>query len=252
MSPEDKDSMRIAPAHDEIASYKRSQKKGLASKFGEVPEEHGAGVGVGTGTKTVLFLLVISLIGALGWSFLLNQRLQMAEKAVISYEARISDLEKRLSITDEDMTDSQASMQVKLKELDSEIRKLWDNVWKRSKAQLASHEATLKKHDGFITNAKKQLQNNESVIKGLSDGLAKTRQMQDLVATHEQKISSQEGLLENTNDKLNLVTTDINKLNRRVKDNEEWVESINGFRRQVNRDINALKQTSGKSAAATP
>jgi len=250
MAPEDKDSMRIAPAHDEIASYKRSQKKGLASKFGEVPEEHA--VGVGAGTKTLLFLLVVALLGALGWSFLLNQRLQMAEKAVISYEARISDLEKRLSITDEDMTDSQASMQVKIKELDSEIRKLWDNVWKKSKAQLASHEATLKKHDVFIVGAKKQLKNNESVIKGLSDGLAKTRTMQNLVSAHEQKLAAQEGLIETTSDKLNLVTTDINKLNRRVKDNEEWVESINGFRRQVNRDINALKQVSGKAAAPQP
>ena len=34
----------------------------------------------------------------------------------------------------------------KIKELDSEVRKLWDNVWKESKKRLAALEATMYRH----------------------------------------------------------------------------------------------------------
>jgi chromosome segregation ATPase len=190
--------------------------------------------------------VVLALVAVGAWGAMQNKRLQQAEKAMVSYEVRISELEKRLSITGEDMNDSQLSMQVKMREMDSEIRKLWDNVWKKSKAQLAKHDATLNKHESFITGAKKQLSANDSVIKSLKTQLAKAGKVQTTVASNQKKLVVQESSLEATSDKVNRVSSDMNKLNRRVEETEEWVESINGFRKQVNRDVGALKKSVGQ------
>ncbi len=45
---------------------------------------------------------------------------------------------------------------------------------------------------------------------------------------NQKKLIAQESSLEATSDKVNRVSSDMNKLNRRVKETEEWVESING------------------------
>jgi uncharacterized coiled-coil protein SlyX len=61
------------------------------------------------------------------------------------YEGRIADLEDRLADTDEGMSQNAAVQAAKIRELDSEVRKLWDNVWKRSKERLGVLEASSKR-----------------------------------------------------------------------------------------------------------
>jgi predicted nucleic acid-binding Zn-ribbon protein len=243
---------RMAPAHDEIASFQRSKGKGaLASSLGDVPDVGGGGTSMGV--KSVLAVVVVLLLATSAGAGFLFQKLQKAEKAISQYEIRIGDLERRLSVTDESMSESSVAMKVKVRELDTEIRKLWDNVWKKSKQRFAQYdkkfttiEQGVKRNESFSVTAKQQLAQNNKVVSNLSVQLKDVEQMKSSLAANQQKLSQQEDNLESTSDKANRLGTDVNKIDRRLKSTEEWVESINGFRRQVNRDINSLKQSVGK------
>ena len=249
---------RMAPAHDEIASYQRNQAKGpLAASLGEVPDVPSEG---GSSAPTgVLVLVILVLLSTAGLAGYLYQKLGVAEHAIQDYELRISNLERRLSVTDESMSESSVAIKVKVRELDKEIRKLWDNVWKKSKQQFAAHDAQLKKHqqsigevDAFIATAKKQLSRNAVVVTGLSTQLAKAEKMQSSVTANKRALGQQEARYESTIDKLNLLDSQVKTMSRRLKGTEEWVDSINGFRRQVNRDIGSLKKNVGRLQGGAP
>lgn len=251
---------KITPAHDEIASYQRTQSKGkLVNSLGEVPEEHTVATGTSVMTRSLLALLTIVLIATAGLAGFLYQKLSVAEDAIDNYELRISDLERRLEVTDESMSESSMAIKVKVRELDSEIRKLWDNVWKRSKQRLAEHDTELEKQARSLAEIKKtvastqqQFEQNKQVVSGLSTQLKKAEQMSDSVARNSQQLKTQITSLETAVDKLNRISAEFNKLDSRVQGTEEWIESINGFRRQMNREITSLKQALGQSAATAP
>jgi hypothetical protein len=245
---------KIAPAHDEVASYQRIQGKGsLKARLGEVPDVQGGGGGSPISTG-VLGLVIVVLLATAGLSGYLYQKLTQAEQSIQNYELRISDLERRLSVTDESMSESSVAMKVKVQELDSEIRKLWDNVWKKTSATLSQHEALLKNHqqsisknESFINSTKERLSKNDAVLSGLNTQLAKAEKIQSLVDASQRKMAQQETRIDTAVDKLNLMSTNVTKLESRVKDTEGWIESINAFRRQVNQDINNLKQGTGQA-----
>lgn len=240
----------IVPARDEIASYQQANRSTFAASLGEVPDVSGGGSAASKGVMAIVILLLLATSGLAVYLF---QKLTTAEKSLSQYEVRITELERRLSVTDESMSESSVAIKVKVRELDLEIRKLWDNVWKRSKQKLAEHDTQLAKlqksaqrSDQFITTSKQLQSNNEKVVVDLKQQLKKVQQTQTTVAANKSKVGQLESQLENTNDKLNRFGNTVTGIDRRVKDNEEWVESINGFRRQVNRDITSLKQSAGQ------
>ena len=244
----------LTPARDEIASYQRSAARGnIANSLGAVPEVDNTSSSGGS-PALVILLLVVSLLTAAAAGYLFMQ-LQTAHKTLQNYELRITDLERQLSVTDESMSESAVAMKVKLRELDSEIRKLWDNVWKKSKEQFAANKKQLVEHsdkiaaaDSFIDTAKEKFAESEKVVTGLKEQLEKARRVQSQVAANQLVLEQQEQNLESTADKTNRLASDMAKLDKRVKETEEWVDSINGFRRQVNRDISALKQAGAASS----
>lgn len=250
---------KITPAHDEIASFQRTKARGaLAASIGDVPHVDGPAMSSSMIMKSTLTAVVLVLLVTAGWAGYLHLKLQAAEQSIRNYDTRITDLERQLSVTDESMSESSVAMKVKLRELDSEVRKLWDNVWKKSKLQLAAHDASLAKQQSsiasntaFIALAKQQLSKNELVVDGLSQQLKKSEQMKSQVTANQQAITRQNNIAEAAVDKANRVSKDVQKLSGRIKSTEEWIESINGFRRQVNRDIGALKQSVNLQAGGT-
>jgi chromosome segregation ATPase len=251
MSPREDDHMddgpKITPDFDEIESFQRTKAKGsLSASLGEVPDTAVSG----GGSKTLLLVMgvIMLLLGA--WAGFLHMQLQATAKTLENYELRVADLEQRLSVTDESLNESGVAMKVKIREMDSEIRKLWDNVWKKSKQTFAEHKALLAKqakniqsNQQVVSSLKQQLSSNDDVITTLQEQLVATQTMRKQLESNQQQLLSQQRNIENTADKVNRVTTTTTKLDKRVKSTEEWIESINGFRRQVNRDIDTLKQS---------
>jgi chromosome segregation ATPase len=190
------------------------------------------------------FTLIVALlvaIAACAWSWQLQETLTQTSHLLDRYEKRIGDLEDRLADTDEGMNQNATLQAAKIRELDSEVRKLWDNVWKSTKERLGKLEATAKRSDGSIAA------NADSVQKTQAD---LGRALQDI--TRLQKVSgdlermavsarSSQAEVERVADALNAIDLELAKLSKRVGGNEEWIGAINAFRQSTNASISQLQ-----------
>jgi chromosome segregation ATPase len=131
-------------------------------------------------------------------------------------------------------------MGAQLNLLDSEVRKLWDarRVANRKVSDLEkadkANEATLQtlKDNGF--RQKKTLDALTADLKALQTLSADIERL----AGSARQIQSD---VERLADDVNRANLERASLGNRVTANEEWVASINGFRKQVNTNVNQLR-----------
>ena len=153
---------------------------------------------------------------------------------------QVQGLENLLTDTDETVTKSAAAMGAQLNLLDSEVRKLWDarRVANRKVSDLEkadkANEATLQtlKDNGF--RQKKTLDALTADLKALQTLSADIERL----AGSARQIQSD---VERLADDVNRANLERASLGNRVTANEEWVASINGFRKQVNTNVNQLR-----------
>lgn len=252
------DTPSITPSRDEIDSFKRSNKSksGLAGSLGNVPDVAAQSTS-STGIKAVLALLCVALLGTAALAGFLQQRLSTAESTLLAYERRLASLEERLSVTDESMSESSVAMQVKLRELDSEVRKLWDNVWKRSKTRfsviestIAKHETNLKNHQNIIGSAEQRLNKNKIVMDNLASQLKVVDKLRPSIDQNAKRLMTLQSNQETNSDKVNKLASQVVKLERTAKDNTERLDSVDLFRRQVNGNITTLQRSIGQLQGA--
>ena len=189
-----------------------------------------AGSGAGPLARILITVSLVVAAVACAWAWQLQEQLRQASYEVEGHESRIADLEARLSDTDEGMSQNAAVQAAKLKELDSEVRKLWDNVWKQSKARLAALEAT-----------DKSLKSVEGKLSGAESDLAKLKNVAGDLSRLMTNAKNNQAEVERVADTLNRINLDLAKLNRSVKANEEGIRATDAFRRQVNASISDLE-----------
>lgn len=217
----------IVPTRDTIVpSVHRSAKsrKGRGRRSSE-----------GTGIFTRLFLVIALVVAAVAcaWAWQLQEELRQANFVMARYGDRIGDLEDRLSDTDEGMNQNASVQAAKIRELDSEVRKLWDNVWKSSRERLAALEAASASQKKQIDAATKTASSAQSQARSVSGDVAK---LQSITSDLEQRVArnrSNQAEVERVADALNALKVDLNKMNRRVQNNEEAAQSVDLFRRQI-------------------
>ena len=112
-----------------------AQRAAVSSK--ELPPATAASGGGGF----VLFMLTLLIVALAAAAYYLFDQLTIAQGDLKQAQQRLEVLEQRLSSADESLEENSVTTAVKLKELDFEIRKLWDNVWKKQKQELAEHDA---------------------------------------------------------------------------------------------------------------
>lgn len=231
----------IVPTRDGGPEERRSASRG---RRGEDKGRAPAGGG-GAGIWARLFITVSLVVAAVAcaWAWQLQQQLQQAEVSMADYAARIGDLEARLSDTDEGMTQNAAAQAVRLKELDSEVRKLWDNVWKKSKARLAALEASSGKHDKSIKSLQGSVSGLQGKVDSASGDLAKLKNVAGDLSRLMAGAKANQAEVERVADTLNRIDLDVAKLNKRVQGNDEWEASVDAFRRQVNASLAELQSS---------
>ena len=179
--------------------------------------------------------LVVAAV-ACAWAWQLEERLTQTGFELERYEERIGELEARLSDTDEGLSQNTAAMAVKIKELYSEVDKLWASAWRRNKARLDEIEGTNSNQGESLAALKKDVaaaNSDLARLKGVAGDLE--RLMANAKANQAQ--------VERVADTLNRLDLEMSRLAKRVEANEGWVESINAFRRQVNASISQLEGT---------
>ena len=153
---------------------------------------------------------------------------------------QVQGLENLLTDTDETVTKSADAMGAQLNLLDTEVRKLWD-ARKISNRKLSDLEKT----DKSAANTVKTLQDNGFRQKKTLDALtADLKALQTLSADIERLAGSARQIqsdVERLADNVNRSKLERAALGKRVGANEEWVASINNFRKQVNTNVNQLR-----------
>ncbi len=199
--------------------------------------------------------LILSLTG-LGLAGFSYWQLLKAQQQVSSAELRIGDLEQRLTLSDDESTQSVTVLQSnlrsardELKVAQSEIRKLWDtrNVNRKAIAANKQQVASVAKS---VKTAAKQAADAQSLAKSQSDSLGR---LNSDIALQTEQLSmmsdlsdSQQKRLRELIDKANRADSQLieirSNLSKRVKTNEEAIAAIDNYRRSVNRDILEIKR----------
>jgi len=259
MSNDDLDHIpSIVPTRDGIpasaASRSRPGKvKGSSAPRSSAPKSPPSG-GAGTGPLARIFITLSLVVAAVAcaWAWQLQQALQESNTRIENYSKRIGDLEARLSDTDEGMNQNAELQAAKIRELDTEVRKLWDNVWKQASERLAKLEKDGASQGKKIDTTAAGLATAQGQIKSASADIAKLKSIADELERIIASGRANQAEVERVADSINRVNLDLAKLNKRVQGNEEWIESINTFRKQVNASLVELKAALRAQAKPTP
>jgi predicted nucleic acid-binding Zn-ribbon protein len=237
----------IVPARDEVASRQNARKPARGKR-------NAAVAGGGSGLLARLFITIsLAVAGvACGWAWQLQQELDTAEQLLARYESRISDLEDRLSDTDEGMNQSAATMAVKIKELYSEVDKLWASAWRRNKAAIAELEKSRDSLNSKVASLAQTDTAYSNQLQALGSDLQKLRavagDLERLVTTAD----ANQALLERLGDDVSRATLELARLQKRMDASEEWQASVDGFRKQVNQSLIQLRQSVGSAPGGAP
>jgi chromosome segregation ATPase len=225
---------------------------GAAQRPGAQKKPGASGSGTGPLARVFIALSLVVAAVAMAWAWQLQGELELAEEKILDYDARIGDLEARLSDTDQGMNQNAELQAAKIRELDSEVRKLWDNVWKQASERLTKLEKTSASQGKKITGAAAGLATTQGQIKAASGDIAK---LKSVAGDLERIIASgkaNQAEVERVADSINQVNLDLAKLSKRVQGNEEWIQSINAFRKQVNASLVELQAAVRAQPKTTP
>jgi chromosome segregation ATPase len=249
----------IVPTRDGMPERGNTRPKAnTRNEGGRQPSpQKSAGTERGTGllVRFFVFISLIVAVAACAWAWRLQAQLLQADERIADYATRIGDLEARLSDTDEGMNQNAEVQAAKLTELDKEVRKLWDNVWKETKDRLSKLEAGNASQDknisavqGSVSTAQSQAKTTSAEVTGLKTEVAALKGeiagLKSVAGDMARLMSSaktNQAEVERVADTLNQINLSLAKLDKRVTSNEEWVASINTFRKQINTSVSELQ-----------
>jgi chromosome segregation ATPase len=252
MSNDDLDHIpSIVPARDgpleRGVAKSRGNNSDPARKAGSKKSAESAGAS-NTVARLVTATALVAASVACVWGWQLRGQLAETQEQIEQYATRIGDLEARLSDTDQGMNQNAEVQAVKIAELEKEVRKLWDNVWKESKERLAKLEATataqekgIKTAQTGVANLQSQSKEATAQVARLSDDIAELKSISGDLARLMTGAKANQTEVERVADSLNRINLTLAKLENRVAGNEEWVASINAFRKQVNTSLVELQ-----------
>lgn len=185
--------------------------------------------------------LIVALIGLAlaGYSY---WQLQQSQAMLNSAESRILELEKKLEMTGDESTASVAAIQAKLKWADAEIRKLWGVSFDRNKKSIEQNTqaiAALNKGAGGV---------DAKIKAGLKDTKAEIRVINDLIDSQTTALVAVEIQAKAQLTQIQTLTDKARELDKlqadfkgRISRNEEAIQAIDAFRRNINQQLLQLK-----------
>jgi chromosome segregation ATPase len=249
----------MVPSRDEVASYRSQRNSKGDVKTPSKGGGGGGGAGAGLLARLMIAVCLIVAASAVAWAYQLQKDAQEAALVRADYEARISDLEDRLSDTDESVNQSGVAMQVKIKELYSEVDKLWASAWRKNKAKIAANEKAVaetskqvKSQNTAIDSIKSQSRTTDIQISALSGQLDEVSDMLIPMRKLLDSASSDRRQMERLADNVHKLKQDYGALQKRVGTGEEDIAAINGFRRQVWSTLNEMQQVLAQIQSGEP
>lgn len=233
----------IVPAREGASANARAKARPTRGAGTRTAAQKAPAPASGSGLLARLVMTVALVVAAVAcaWAWQLQGEMRQASAAMADYAQRIGDLEDRLSDTDEGMSQNAEVQAAKIRELDTEVRKLWDNVWKQASERLAKLEKDGTSQGKKIDTTAAGLATAQGQIKSASADIAKLKSIADELERIIASGKTNQAEVERVADSINRVNLELAKLNKRVQGNEEWIQSINTFRKQVNASLVELK-----------
>ncbi len=201
------------------------------------------------GSPLAPFAVLLAIAGlALGgfcyWQLTqFQQGMQQAANLQQAAEARIAELEKRLSATGETSEQSLAALQVKLTTNGQEVAKLWSVVNDTKTKVNASVEQVQAGVNEKIQSAAKE--NDTKTKAAVAEVQSEIKVLQDLVEAQQSSSNKDDEARKDLAAKIADVSKRLKSLDsdlgERMRNSENAIESIDAFRLQVNREILKLK-----------
>jgi len=183
----------------------------------------------GIGGSSLLFVSFLSLLNLgglviLGLWFFNNSDYQ--QETGENFSERIGSLEESVLTSKEASVESFASLEDKDKFLDRQVRLLWDLSNKRNKRDITTIKAKLK-----------EIEESFDALKGQMSPISAKQRASDL------EIAKLEKSLEKLRTSLADLSAESNiDFEKRIKNQEEAISSIDAFRRQINSNILSLQR----------
>ena len=222
---------RMAPAQDEVAGRRSQTGQSQAAKRSRSHSDRASSENGGL-LSMISLLIAITAVGA---AYFLWEQSRLTNASAKSLEQRLIVLESQLASTGDELSQSDAAVRVQLKTVDTEVRKLWD-ARKKSIKLLNEHDVSIRNLTTRTSGLKKQYSSAMVQVTALA------AELDEVVETLETaQISSLQKSVGNTSQTVQQLSKSIDSLSGRVRGNEEWLEAINAFRRQVNDRLNELQ-----------
>ena len=233
---------QMVPDRDELVSYQRQKQNKPRAK----ERDDDAGDGARGGNAFVYAIGAVAVIAAVAAAFLFVQ-LRGAQE-------RVAALEERLSSTDASVNQSSGALQIKINEVNDSLTQVREETLKKYKAQIDQQVGQIAALDKAIKNTQaandKAFAEEAKSIEALRGDVGK---LPTLVDPLKQKVDQHQAALDTLSNKVKSVSDAQTKLDARLSNNEEWVDSINTFRKQMNREIvNIKQQIAGGKPPAPP
>ncbi|NCP64885.1 MAG: hypothetical protein GW763_06980 [Paraglaciecola sp.] len=233
---------KIVLEKDDVESFQRTRAQNLKTPGKNKDTTESAGV-TSRGPSWLMLLLLLTVIcgAAVYWS---KQQYEVLNQA----QQRITDLERRLSATGEEMDQSAVALQVKVAELTQktnelweQMDKLWASAWRRNQSDIADLTKVVTTNkgaaEGQLKQTSSQLTKLQESLQGLQTELAQqsTSQqlLQDTVADTKLAAQNNEQQLASMQEKLissalgnNNLTNKVEDLNRQIKALEKRINAL--------------------------
>ncbi len=255
MSHDDLDHIpSIVPTRDGVPQRnisKPSADRGDRSRSPGTQKQSSVAGGAGLLARLFIAISLVAAVLACAWAWQLQTQLQQANEHIANYATRIGDLEARLSDTDEGMNQNAAVQATKVAKLETEVRKIWDS-FKETKDRLGKLDAAGASQAKDIKGLEGSLSTAQSQLKAASDDIAKLNSVAGDLARLISSAKANQAEVERMADSLNRIDLALAKLDKRVAGNEEWVGSVNAFRKQVNTSLGELQSTVRAMQTSSP
>ena len=188
-----------------------------------------------SGLWAALLVALIALAAALFsyWQLMQTQDLLKDQQTSLkSQQQRIVELENQLALSDDESAQSLVAVSAKLKEANSEIRKLWGVSYDTNRKAIKANKTAIDSQSKRQQTLDKALQAQQTKV---NSGNQRLSEQELLMRTLRERVDEQ-----SNNVKSAAAAASDNQ--KRIAGNEEAIKAFDVFRRTVSRDLLQIKQ----------
>ena len=189
-----------------------------------------------SGLWAALLVALIAVAAAIFsyWQLMQTQGLLKDQQTSLkSQQQRIVELENQLALSDDESAQSLVAVSAKLKEANSEIRKLWGVSYDTNRKAIKANKTAIDSQSKRQQTLDKALQAQQTTV---NSGNQRLSEQELLMRTLRERVDEQ-----SNNVKSAAAAASDNQ--KRIAGNEEAIKAFDVFRRTVSRDLLQIKQT---------